>query len=236
MTTDSKISLDSNLEMNSKLCYMSSRICRAVLPLFVSHKILGKENIPKDEPAILASKHTYWFDLVTTCCYIDRMIYTFAKSAYFDTSTNLKKARRWWLKKMGAFNIDRRHDKFGMMRSHIHLMLQPINRGSLLLLYPEGTRVEGTVGRFHKGLAATMRVQAETASRTRLPVIPLSPAYSQKPFGSFESFIPFWRRIKIALVVGEPIYYNGETIREFTGILKERITECYHTAGNLILT
>ena len=136
---------------------------------------------------------------------------------------------------MGAFNIDRKNDRFGMRRSDIDLMLQPIRRGSLLLLYPEGTRVESGVGNFHKGLAATMRVQAERAAESRLPIIPLSPAYSQKPFGSLESYIPLWRRIKIALVVGEPIYYNGETIREFTGILKEKITECYNTAGRLVM-
>ncbi len=228
---------DSKLEINKWFYKASLKVCRVVLPLFVVHKIVGMENIPKDTPAILASKHTYWFDLITTNCFIDRTIYTFAKSAYFDTSTWGNRLRRWWFKKMGAFNVNNTKDKIGLRPSDIDLILQPIKKGALLLIYPEGTRVEGQVGKFEKGLAATIRIQSESELDFpgRLPIIPLSPAYSKRPFASIKSYIPFWRRIKIVLVAGSPIYYNGETTREFTKILKDKVTECYDKAGDYLV-
>ncbi len=234
MTDQPGVASDSDLEINEMLYRISRRICRALLPLFTVHEIVGAENIPKDEPAILASKHSHWFDLVTTGCFIDRMMYTFSKAAFFDTSTTLQTARRWWFKKMGAFSINKKQDDIGFRPSDIGRLLQPVKQGSLLLLYPEGTRVEGHVGELEKGLAATAKMQAVMNSEVRLPIIPLSPGYSKPPFGSFQSFIPFLERIKVSLVVGEPIYYNGETLKEFTRILREKLTECYNTAGRLV--
>ncbi len=225
---------DSELEINERLYRISRRICKALLPLFTVHEIVGTENIPRDEPAILASKHTHWFDLVTTGCFVERVMYTFSKAAFFDASTLPGAARRWWMKKMGAFNINRKKDEIGFRPSDIGRLLQPVKQGALLLLYPEGTRVEGGVGELQKGLAATAKMQAMMDSEARLPIIPLSPAYSRRPFGSLRSFIPFLGRIKVSLVVGEPIYYNGETIKDFTRILKERLTECYNAAGSLV--
>jgi len=227
----SKKFADSKLEINKWFYHTSRKVCKFLLPLFIDHQIVGMENIPKDQPAILASKHTYWFDLVTTNCFIDRTIYTFAKAAYFDTSTWLSRARRWWFKKMGAFNVNNSIDKVGPRPRDIDLILQPIKKGALLLIYPEGTRVEGQVGKFEKGLAATLRIQSELDAHSKVPIIPLSPAYSKQPFTSIKSYIPFWKRIKIVLVAGAPIYYNGETTREFTKILKEKVTECYDQAG-----
>ena len=135
---------------------------------------------------------------------------------------------------MGAFNINRKEDEIGIRPSDIDRILQPVNQGSLLLIYPEGTRVRGCVGQLEKGLALAVRIQALMNSDAKLPIIPLSPAYSQRPFASIKSYIPFWERAKIALVVGKPIYYNGEPIREFTRILKERLLECYAAAGSLL--
>jgi len=234
MTDQPGVASDSDLEINAMLYRISRRICRALLPLFTVHEIVGAENIPKDEPAILASKHSHWFDLVATGCFIDRMMYTFSKTTFFDTSTTLQTARRWWFKKMGAFSINKKQDDIGFRPSDIGRLLQPVKQGSLLLLYPEGTRVEGHVGELEKGLAATAKMQAVMDSEARLPIIPLSPGYSKRPFGSPQSFIPFWRRIKVSLVVGEPIYYNGETLKEFTRILQEKLTECYNIAGRLV--
>lgn len=234
MTDQPVLSSDSDLEINERLYRISRRIGRALLPLFTVPRVVGTENIPRDEPAILASKHSHWFDLVATCCFVDRMMYTFSKSAFFDHSTVLRAARRWWLKKMGAFNINRKKDAIGFRPSDIGRLLQPVKQGSLLLLYPEGTRVEGRVGELEKGLAATAKMQAVTDSEARVPIIPMSPAYSKRPFGSLQSFIPFWERVRVSLVVGEPIYYNGETIKEFTRILKEKMTECYNAAGRLV--
>ena len=225
---------NSSLEINKLIYHISRKVCYQVLPLYFASKIIGKENIPAKEPAILASKHTYWFDLVTTACHIDRTIYTFAKSAYFDRTTMLSKLRRWWFKKMGAFNVNENGDHIGLRPSDIDLILEPVKKGSLLLIYPEGTRVEGGIGKFEKGLGATVRIQAERNGQPRLPVIPMSPAYSRKPFNTTASYIPFWERIKVALVIGKPIYYNGETAREFTQRIKEKITECYLNAEALV--
>jgi len=138
------------------------------------------------------------------------------------------------MKKMGGFSINRKKDAIGFRPSDVGRLLQPVKQGSLLLLYPEGTRVEGHVGELEHGLAATAKMEAVTNADARLPIIPLSPGYSKRPFGSLQSFIPFWERVKVSLVVGEPIYYNGETIKEFTRILKEKLTECYNTAGSLV--
>jgi len=225
---------NSSLEINKLIYHISRKLCYQILPLYFASKIIGKENIPIKEPAILASKHTYWFDLVTTACHIDRTIYTFAKTAYFDRTTMINRLRRWWFKKMGAFNVNENGDQIGLRPSDIDLILEPLKMGSLLLIYPEGTRVEGRIGKFEKGLGATVRMQAEKNGHPRLPVIPMSPAYSGKPFNSRSSYIPFWERIKVALVIGKPIYYNGETSREFTQRIKEKITECYLSAEALV--
>ena len=234
MTDQTALLSDSELDINERLYRVSRRICRALLPLFTVHEVVGTENIPRKEPAILASKHSHWFDLVATGCLIDRIMYSFSKPAFFETSTRLGAAWRWWMKKMGGFSINRKKDAVGFRPSDVGRLLQPVKQGALLLLYPEGTRVEGQVGELQNGLAAAAKMQAFSDSGTRLPIIPMSPAYSKLPFGSFQSFIPFWERIKVSLVVGEQIYYDGEAIRDFTRILKEKLTECYNTAGSLV--
>ena len=195
MTDQPGLFSDSDLEINEGLYRISRRICRALLPLFTVQEIVGAENIPKDAPAILASKHSHWFDLVATGCFVDRMMYTFSKPAFFDTSTTLRAARRWWMKKMGGFSINRKKDEIGFRPSDVGRLLEPVKQGALLLLYPEGTRVQGRVGELEKGLAATAKMQALMNSGVRLPIIPLSPGYSRLPFGSLRSFIPEQARV-----------------------------------------
>lgn len=101
------------------------------LKLFHRLELVGIENIPKEGAAILYSNHISNADPAVVTCGIKRMIYFMAKEELFKG-----KFLRWMWNDIGAFPVKRGTGDIGAIKHS----LQRLKAGSMLGIFPEGTR------------------------------------------------------------------------------------------------
>lgn len=149
--------------------------------------VTGRTRVPLEGPAILAPVHRSFADFAFSALLTRRKLFFMAKDELWK-SRPLGKL----LCALGAFPVSREAaDREALRRAQ-----GVLERGQLLVLFPEGTRREGpTVGPLHEGAAFL-------AARTGAPIIPLG-------IGGSDISMPKGQRIpkplRIRVVVGEPI-------------------------------
>ena len=120
--------------MTSKVPFLY-RLGRFILgPIFKWYyhpTIIGKENIPKEGPIIIAGNHKHLYDQCLTIVATKRGIHYMAKKEYFDD-----KKVSWFFKGTGCISVDRKH-KDDQATS---LALSVLNDGGAIGIFPEGTR------------------------------------------------------------------------------------------------
>lgn len=159
--------------------------------------IVGKENVPAEGAAILASNHLSVMDSIFLPLLIDRPMSFLAKSEYF-TGTGIKGwATRWFMKGTGQIPIDRSGGQAS--EAALNTGLGVIARGGLLGLYPEGTRSPDGV--LYRGRTGVARMALEA----KVPVIPVVMVDTEKmlPIGST---VP--RIVRVGVVIGEPLDFS----------------------------
>ena len=121
---------------------------------------IGREHIPAEGPVILAANHRSFFDPFVIGTMTRRPVYYVAKKELFGYSRVLS----WLLNALGAFPVDRgRGDQ-----ETIETAKMILNRGEILLMFPEGTRTRpGSLGRPKRGVG---RLALETGA----PVVPIA--------------------------------------------------------------
>lgn len=169
--------------------------------------VRGMENIPTSGAAILASNHLSFSDSIFLPLQTRRPVVFLAKSEYF-TGRGLKGAlTRWFFKSTGQLPIDRSGGKAS--EASLNTGLGVLEQGSLLGIYPEGTRSPD--GRLYRGRTGIARMVLEA----KVPVIPVAMIDTEKvqPIGQK---LPKIRRIGI--VVGKPLDFS-----RFDGMEGDRI-------------
>ncbi len=169
--------------------------------------VRGMENIPTSGAAILASNHLSFSDSIFLPLQTRRPVVFLAKSEYF-TGRGVKGAlTRWFFKSTGQLPIDRSGGKAS--EASLNTGLGVLEQGSLLGIYPEGTRSPD--GRLYRGRTGIARMVLEA----KVPVIPVAMIDTEKvqPIGQT---MPKIRRIGI--VVGEPLDFS-----RFDGMEGDRI-------------
>ncbi len=159
--------------------------------------VVGRENIPTDGAAILASNHLSFIDSILLPLMIDRPVSFLAKSDYF-TGKGLKGwATRVFMKATGQLPIDRSGGKAS--EDSLNTGLQVLGRGDLLGLYPEGTRSPD--GRLYRGRTGLARM----ALAAKVPVIPVAMIDADKmmPIGAK---VP--RVVRVGIVIGKPLDFS----------------------------
>ena len=139
-------------------------IVRAILtPFFLTYlrmKRMGREHIPSTGPVILAANHRSFFDPFVLGTMTRRPVYYVAKQELFTYSRVLS----WLLNALGAFPVDRGHGD----RDTIETAEAILNRGDIVLMFPEGTRTRpGSLGKPKRGVG---RLALETGA----PVVPIA--------------------------------------------------------------
>ncbi len=144
-------------------------------------KVLGKENIPEGEGALICPNHIHALDSVLVVAQSKRKINCLAKHDLFD-----KGIAKWFANVCGIYPIKR--DSADMYAIKVSLKL--LKNKELLMMFPEATR---------NGLKKNIKPKngaVSIACKANVPIIPVGIQ------GNFKLF----RRVIIN--IGKPIYYN----------------------------
>ena len=130
-----------------------------VFKLFFSLKVEGRQNIPEKGGAILASNHASYTDVLLIGCGIGRHLKYVAKAELFKKFFS----RVIWTY-LGGIPINRR----GVNLDSFKKIVDEVEKGSLVVIFPEGTRVPyGEKGEIKPGIIALYKM-------VDAPIIPVS--------------------------------------------------------------
>ena len=158
-------------------------------------KCTGIENVPKKEGAILAANHSSYLDHLIIGCNIvpktNRHAKFLAKKEHFEAFFE-----RQWHKYLQAIPIDRQAGGEEALKEAI----KRLKKGSLIMVYPEGTRT--LTGKMNKGKTGAVRL----ALAAKVPIIPMGITNTFK-------ILPKGKRIpklglKADLNIGKPLYLD----------------------------
>jgi 1-acyl-sn-glycerol-3-phosphate acyltransferase len=128
--------------------------------------IEGGDHIPSDGGAILASNHLSFSDSIFLPLVVPRRITFLAKADYFTGRGVKGKLTKGFFSGVGQVPIDRSGGKAS--EAALSTGLRILGGGSLLGLYPEGTRSPD--GRLYRGKTGVARMALEAG----VPVIPVA--------------------------------------------------------------
>ena len=151
-------------------------------------KTTGRKNIPKDGPTILAPVHRSNLDGLLMAPLTRRRLRALAKESLFKSPP-----LAWALASLGGFPVRRGAADRESMRIAQNLLLE----GNLVLLFPEGTRHEGSQ------IAELFDGTAYLASKTGSTVVPVGIGGTEE---SLPSGAKFPRPKKVRVVVGKAIH------------------------------
>jgi 1-acyl-sn-glycerol-3-phosphate acyltransferase len=169
----------------------------------------GREHIPDEGPAIIASNHLSFSDSIFMPLMVKRKVTFVAKAEYF-TGKGLK----GWLVKMffvgvGTVPVDRSGGRAAQMA--IETGLRVLGEGKLFGIYPEGTRSPD--GRLYRGKTGVARLALESGARV-IPVVMLNADEIQPP----GKVLPRIKRVKIRF--GAPLDFS-----RYAGLSGDRFVE-----------
>jgi 1-acyl-sn-glycerol-3-phosphate acyltransferase len=174
----------------------------------------GLENIPDDGPAILASNHLSFSDSIFLPLVVPRHITFLAKSDYFTGKGVKGRLTAFFFKGVGQVPIDRSGGSAS--QAAIDTGLRILNEGSLLGIYPEGTRSPD--GQLYRGRTGVARMALEGGVK----VIPLAMIDTDKiqPPGKV---LPKVRRVGIK--IGKPLDFSRYSGMEGDRFVLRSITD-----------
>jgi 1-acyl-sn-glycerol-3-phosphate acyltransferase len=156
-------------------------------------KAIGLENIPADGSAIVAANHMSFLDnLVLPLVVPKRKVVFLAKADYMD-----KWYLSWFFK--GANVIPVRRESKSASEAALHAAVDALGDGTLVGIFPEGTRSPD--GRLYRGKTGVARMALEA----RVPVIPVAIT------GTFEA-MPYDRKVpkpgRVTVQFGKPLSFE----------------------------
>jgi 1-acyl-sn-glycerol-3-phosphate acyltransferase len=148
-------------------------------------RLEGHEHVPSAGPVILASNHRSNMDPVLLASAVKRPLSFMAKAELFVGPLG------WIMRWIGQFPVRRG----GIDREALRRVDAVLARGSMLGLFPEGTRGEGDFAAVHPGLAYIV-------VRQGCPVLPVVISGTERVKRRF-GWLPFASPVRI--VIGPPI-------------------------------
>ena len=173
--------------------------------------IQGRENIPLSGPVIILPKHQRWTDIpLVGLAALPRPCHYIAKRELF-TMPGVRQLMTW----LGGIPLDRQQpiksrDSF----RYVDYLLQ---RGEVVVLFPEGTYFPDTMGagkyRLIEKMVALQEQLKEKYSRPFIPFIPVGINYGREGL-----------RPSVQVMVGEPLYCScSSQAAEFTKTIMKAI-------------
>jgi 1-acyl-sn-glycerol-3-phosphate acyltransferase len=179
------------------------------LKLIFRPQVEGRDNVPDDGPAIIASNHLSFSDSIFMPLMVRRKVTFVAKAEYF-TGRGLK----GWLIKMffvgtGTIPVDRSGGRAA--QAALDTQLRVLRAGQIAGIYPEGTRSPD--GRLYRGKTGVARLALESGAPV-IPVVMLNADEIQPP----GKVIPRIKRVKIRF--GAPLDFA-----RYAGMTGDRFVE-----------
>jgi glycerol-3-phosphate dehydrogenase (NAD(P)+) len=175
--------------------------------VFFRLRRLGREHIPEGG-VVLAANHRSFLDPFAIGCCIGRPIYFVAKQELF-----MNPVVGWFLNCLGAFPV-RRGDAD---EESVHTALTLLERGSAVVVFPEGTRVRAG------SLGAPKRGVGRLALQSGAPVVPIAITGSERAREGWKI-----KPVKVHLRFGPPLTFPrvNDPSRFLAGEVTERIWPC----------
>jgi 1-acyl-sn-glycerol-3-phosphate acyltransferase len=167
------------------------------LKMIFRPQVEGREHVPDQGPAIIASNHLSFSDSIFMPLMVKRKVTFVAKAEYF-TGKGLKGFLvRMFFQGTGTIPVDRSGGRAA--QAAIETGLRILREGKLFGIYPEGTRSPD--GRLYRGKTGVARLALESGA----PVIPVVMLNSDEiqPLGKV---LPKIRRVRIQF--GAPLYFS----------------------------
>lgn len=174
---------------------------RVVFFLILNVKLVGRKNVPKTGPYIIASNHLAWTDVPLVPAYLSPRVVYLAKEELFVGKYG------WLVRLLGAIPVKRGEADRQLLRASDELL----KRGKILVIFPEGHRSDNQqLIQAHAGLGMI-------ALRAGVPVVPVA------VYGSEHALKKF--RPRIIITYGEPLILKPRGAK----LTKEDINEATET-------
>ncbi|MBN9634333.1 lysophospholipid acyltransferase family protein [Mycolicibacterium sp. HS_4_1] len=180
-----------------------------LLRLLGRPKVTGLEYVPDSGAVILASNHLAVADSFYLPLVLRRRIYFLAKAEYFNGTGIKGKLTKFFYSSTGQVPIDRTNADSAA--DALTAAAKILDQGTLLGMYPEGTRSPD--GKLYKGKTGLARIALETG----IPVIPVAMIGTDvvNPPGS-----KMWHFGRVEVKFGKPMDF-----RRFEGLAGNRFIE-----------
>lgn len=174
---------------------------RPFVTLFIGLRVSGFEHLPRRDPFILVANHSSHLD---TICLLSlfrilrlRRIRPVAAADYFERNAFTSLVSRVLFNILPIPRKDFTPENHPLKRMHAALQ-----HGDSLIIFPEGTRGSGELGKFRSGVA---RLASET---TGIPVIPAFLVNMGRSLPKGELIpVPFFCEVRL----GAPVALSGDT-------------------------
>lgn len=158
-------------------------------------EILGKSNVPKQGPVIVASNHLSFIDSVVIPLTCPRQVHFIAKDQYFIQPGIKGAIQRGFFEGVGMLPVNR--DSPRAAQESLDLGLGLLQQGECFGIYPEGTRSKD--GRLWRGRSGIGWLVLQSGA----PVVPVGLVGTEK-VQSLEQRYPRLAHVKVQF--GEPLY------------------------------
>jgi len=162
--------------------------------LFFRFKIINKEKLLLDGPALITANHVSYFDPPLVAITFPIPINFLARSSLYSNAF-----ARWLFPRLNVIPVDQERPEVGSLKTVLRLLKE----NKHVLIFPEGNRAED--GQLQPAEAGTGFMVA----RSGAPVIPI------RIFGAHEALPRHSSRIKlrkITMVVGDPLRFTAEEL------------------------
>jgi 1-acyl-sn-glycerol-3-phosphate acyltransferase len=189
---------------------------RVFFTLYFRYRAEGLENVPRTGAVLFASNHASFLDPPLIGSSLPRYINYLARESLFRF-----KPFGWILRRVHAVPVDRD----GGGAAGLKTVLDRLNSGEPIILFPEGTRTkDGKLQPARSGIGLAV-------IKTSAPVVPV------RVIGSFEALNRFhsWPRPrKIVIRFGKPLDFSALR-EEARHCAKPRLKEIYQQVANDIM-
>lgn len=182
----------------------------------VNVKIVGAENVPRDEALIFMSNHQSFFDIKLALAFVPNNFSFISKESVFHVPLVGRFMRT-------AGHVSLKRDAGRKAYDTMSATVEKLNSGKSLVVFPEGTRSpDGRLGKFKRGVSLLL---LQSGKR----VIPMAIIGSGKFLAKGSAFFDIFHR-EVTVKFGKPMTFEKrdkvgrEEINTIVESLRERVS------------